>query len=128
MTGLSLVLILGQVGFNVYHFRKHSPYTETGVELITQLRAFRHTLKDLNKINLKSKGDLNYWSQVLPYAIAFGYNKRVINALQANFTVKELEEGLGFYYNLLFTAPIDFGDSFSTSVTRALGNYHPNNN
>ncbi|KRM63611.1 hypothetical protein FC14_GL000396 [Ligilactobacillus agilis DSM 20509] len=128
MTGLSLVLILGQVGFNVYHFRKHSPYTETGVELITQLRAFRHTLKDLNKINLKSKGDLTYWSQVLPYAIAFGYNKRVINALQANFTVKELEDGLGFYYNLLFTAPIDFGDSFSTSVTRALGNYHPNNN
>ena len=78
--------------------------------VVTQLRAFRHTLKDLNKINLKSKGDLNYWSQVLPYAIAFGYNKRVINALQANFTVKELEEGLGFYYNLLFTAPIDFGD------------------
>lgn len=127
MTVVALILIAVQIFLNIMHYRKHSPYTKEGIELITQLRSFKHMIRDLGKVDMKANGDLNYWAEVLPYAIAFGYNKRVINALQANFTVKELENGLGFYYNLLFTAPVDFGDSFSTSITRALGNYSEKN-
>ncbi|MCQ2556485.1 MAG: DUF2207 domain-containing protein [Ligilactobacillus sp.] len=126
LTSLAILALLVQAGVFAYYYRHHSPYTPRGVEAITHLRAFRHTLRDLDKIDMKKHGDIDYWAEVLPYSIAFGYNKRTIKAFKANFSEEELANHLGASYQAFFTAPVGFGDRFTASFSKAVDAYNAN--
>lgn len=118
---LFAVLIILNIS-NCSLYRKQRPkYSTAGWELFYRFSCFKKMLQDIGRFDMKKVGDLILWEQILPYAVAFGLAKKVIRELKANFSVEELETGLGSYYPIFILGNTNFEVAFNSSFSSAIG-------
>lgn len=89
---------------------------------ILKVRGFKKMLDDIGHFNTRDVGELILWEDIMPYAVAFGLSKKVINALHKDFSDQEIADaGLTTNHWLyLNMANDDFADNFSTSLDTGL--------
>lgn len=120
---LSLVLAVTGIVIAARKLWHLSPYTQAGEEIAGPIRNFKQMLKDIGQFDRSEVGDLIIWEQMLPFAVSFGYAKRVVKAMKANFSAVELAPTMGIYYPLFFYGTgfdDNFGDAFSDSFSSAI--------
>lgn len=125
---LSAILLILSLFTGIRRMWRLSPYTQEGEDIVAPIQGFKDMLNDIGHFDRSQVGDLILWEQILPYAVAFGLAKKVVKALQANFTDAELQTGLAFYYPLFFygagfndSFAGQFDNDFSTNVGRTEG-------
>jgi uncharacterized membrane protein len=70
---------------SIFLYPKISIYTQEGKIVINQLKGFYQMLRHIDDFNIIDIGGLTIWEEFLPYAVAFGLPKRVIESLKLNF-------------------------------------------
>lgn len=109
---LTLILFILSLVTAISRMWHLSPYTQEGEDKVAPIQGFKDMLNDIGHFDRSEVGDLILWEQILPYAVAFGSAKKVIKALQANFTDAELQTGMPVYYQMFFYGT-GFSDSFA---------------
>lgn len=121
---LSILLLGFSVIIGISKLINLSPYTQTGEDEIGKIRNFKYMLKDIGEFDRSQVGDLILWEEILPYAVSFNLAKRVIQAMNTNFTVDELSSGGYGYYPIFFdseTADMNFASDFANSFNSGAG-------
>lgn len=79
-------------------------------------------LDDIGKFQTKDIGELTFWEDVMPYAVAFGLAKKVIAQLKIDFDNETLAPMFLYYpilqYDTDFTA---FDNSINTALYNSIG-------
>lgn len=70
--------------------RKNSIYTQKGADETNKIRSFKKMLDDIGNFKMKDIGELVFWEDVMPYAVAFGLSKKVLKQLKIEFSEEEL--------------------------------------
>ena len=121
---LFVLVIIGLI--NLYFSSKYKKitnyYTEHGIETTNQVRGFIKMLDDIGKFQTKDIGELIFWEDVMPYAVAFGLAKKVIAQLKIDFDNETLAPMFLYYpilqYDTDFTA---FDNSINTALYNSIG-------
>ncbi|MGO2952829.1 MAG: DUF2207 domain-containing protein [Lactobacillus sp.] len=111
-------------GFLTYlAFKKFSPYTVHGVNLLNQVRGFRRMLHDMGRFNLREVQERILWEDIMPYAVSFNLAPKVTKVLKTNFSDAELNDLYPSYAFLLIhsTNQAAFFSLASSSFTAATG-------
>ncbi|WP_056995729.1 DUF2207 domain-containing protein [Limosilactobacillus equigenerosi] len=77
--------------------RRLSPYSEDGAQQVMAVRGFKHMLQDIGQFKTKDVGELIFWEQVMPYAVAFGLANKVIKQLQVEFPATAFEADISLW-------------------------------
>lgn len=109
-----VVIVLEFVAFFAYN-RKMTLYTVKGAEETNKVRGFEKMLDDIGNFKMKDVGDLILWEDILPYAVAFGISKKVLQQLKLEFGADELATTSFIYYSGFY----DSSDSFERSFERS---------
>ena len=111
----AILLLLGLYGLIRSNFLA-SRYTKKGAEETNQVRGFEKMLNDVGHFEMRGVGDLILWQEIMPYAVAFGLAKKVLDELKIEFGSDELECSDSGYYEPFFVGGSnDFSESFSSS-------------
>lgn len=119
-----IIAILGGLNFIFYftYKRRTSIYTQEGASEVEKVRGFKKMLDDIGNFKMKDVGELIFWEDVMPYAVAFGLSKQVLKELKAEFGEKALQTYFTantyyWYYDDLN----HFEKSFSSSLSKSVG-------
>lgn len=104
-------------------FKKFSPYTVHGVNLLNQVRGFRRMLHDMGRFNLREVQERILWEDIMPYAVSFNLAPKVTKVLKTNFSDAELTDLYPTYAFLLINATNQaaFFSLANSSFTAATG-------
>lgn len=81
-------------------------------------------LNDVGHFEMRDVGDLILWQEIMPYAVAFGLAKKVLQELKIEFGNDELERsGYGYYGPFFISGSSGFSknSSFASSVSYVSG-------
>lgn len=99
--------------------KKNSIYTAKGAEETNKVRGFEKMLDDIGNFKMKDVGELIFWEDVMPYAVAFGLSKKVIKQLNTEFSKAEIETV--FPVTSYYWYSGNFENSFSSSLDSGAG-------
>lgn len=99
--------------------KKNSIYTVKGAEEVNKVRGFEKMLDDIGNFKMKDVGELIFWEDVMPYAVAFGLSKKVIKQLNIEFSKAEIEAVFPIYSYYWYSG--NFESSFSSSLETGAG-------
>lgn len=116
-----LVLLLGIINFIAGKLfkKKNSIYSAEGAAEVDKVRGFEKMLADIGNFKMKDVGELIFWEDVMPYAVAFGLSKKVIKQLNVEFSKAEIEAV--FPVTSYYWYSGNFESSFSSSLDTGAG-------
>lgn len=116
-----IFLILGIFNAIIYVLfkKQNSIYTANGAEETNKIRGFKKMLEDIGNFKMKDVGELIFWEDVMPYAVAFGLSKKVIKQLKVEFSNAELETV--FPVTSYYWYSGGFENSFNSSLESGTG-------
>lgn len=117
---LWFLIILDLIGF-IYFKLNASFYTKVGAEMTNQVRGFKKMIKDIGNFKMRDVGELIFWEDIMPYAVAFDLSEKVIKELQVEFSEEELTASFttGLWIGHGFSG--EFTDSFTSSFEHGIG-------
>lgn len=99
--------------------KQNSIYTVQGAEETNKVRGFEKMLEDIGNFKMRDIGELIFWEDVMPYAVAFGLSKKVIKQLKIEFNNAELETV--FPVTSYYWYSGSFENSFNSSLESGTG-------
>lgn len=117
---LWILVILDLIGF-IYFKLKASFYTQSGAEMTNHVRGFKKMIKDIGNFKMRDVGELIFWEDIMPYAVAFDLSDKVIDELHAEFSDEEIADSFttGLWVGSGFSS--NFTDSFTSSFEHGIG-------
>ncbi|GAA3632401.1 DUF2207 domain-containing protein [Lactobacillus hamsteri] len=114
-------LILGIFNAIIYVLfkKQNSIYSTQGAEETNKVRGFKKMLDDIGNFKMKDVGELIFWEDVMPYAVAFGLSKKVIKQLKVEFSSAELETVFPITSYYWYSG--GFENSFNSSLESGVG-------
>ncbi|MDE7056203.1 MAG: DUF2207 domain-containing protein [Lactobacillus sp.] len=119
-----IIAILGGLNFIFYFiYKRHtSIYTQEGASEVEKVRGFKKMLDDIGNFKMKDVGELIFWEDVMPYAVAFGLSKQVLKELKAEFGEKALQAYFTANTYYWYYGDLNhFEKSFSSSLSKSVG-------
>lgn len=89
--GILLILAILDWLMGPIYRRRNSIYTQKGADETNKIRGFKKMLADIGNFKMKDVGELIFWEDVMPYAVAFGLSKKVLKELKVEFSEEELD-------------------------------------
>lgn len=117
---LWILVVLDLIGF--IHFKLNASfYTQSGAEMTNRVRGFKKMIKDIGNFKMRDVGELIFWEDIMPYAVAFDLSDKVIDELHAEFSDEEIADAFttGIWIGHGFSG--NFTDSFTSSFEHGLG-------
>lgn len=117
---LWVLVVLDLIGL-IYFKLNASFYTQSGAEMTNQVRGFKKMIKDIGNFKMRDVGELIFWEDIMPYAVAFDLSEKVIKELKVEFSDEELAATFttGIWIGHGFSS--DFTDSFTSSFEHGIG-------
>lgn len=117
---LWILVVLDLIGF-IYFKLSASFYTQSGAEMTNRVRGFKRMIKDIGNFKMRDVGELIFWEDIMPYAVAFDLSDKVIDELHAEFSDEEIADAFttGIWIGHGFSG--NFTDSFTSSFEHGLG-------
>ncbi|MBP2058291.1 putative membrane protein [Lactobacillus colini] len=109
------LVALDAIAYLYFNYRA-SFYTNSGSELTNQVRSFKKMIKDIGNFKMRDVGELIFWEDIMPYAVAFGLSDKVIDELHTEFSEQELSNGFVSGIWVSHHLDLGFADSFSSSL------------
>lgn len=97
-----------------------SIYTEKGAELTNQVHRFKKALSETSDAKMHDNGDLTFWENAMPYAVAFGLAKNVFNQLKSEFSIEERDNN-PYFARSSFGNSLSFVNDFSAGFSSSAG-------
>lgn len=117
---LWILIVLDIIGF-IYFKINASFYTRPGAEMTNRVRGFKKMIKDIGNFKMRDIGELIFWEDIMPYAVAFSLSDKVIDELHAEFSDEEIAGTFttGLWIGHGFSS--SFTDSFTSSFEHGIG-------
>ncbi|MGQ5708538.1 DUF2207 family protein [Lactobacillus sp. PSON] len=113
------LLALTNIILGFLYKKTNSIYTQKGAEEANQVRGFEKMLDDIGNFKMKDIGELIFWEEVMPYAVAFGLSKKVIKQLNIEFDKAEI--AIVFPPSSYYWYSGNFEKSFNSSLQSGAG-------
>ena len=130
---VALILLALAIVSVIYSNQKLTPYTAKGAEETNKVRGFKKMLDDIGNFKMREVGELALWEEIMPYAVALGVSKKVLEELRLEFGDKIDDTDLIFwgpFYNdgkdgfaSNFNSSFNSGANLNSSVSGASGGF-----
>ncbi|MBD5429428.1 DUF2207 domain-containing protein [Lactobacillus sp.] len=129
---LWLLVVLDLIGF--IYFKIHASfYTQIGAEMTNRVRGFKKMIKDIGNFKMRDVGELIFWEEIMPYAVAFDLSDKVIDELHTEFSDEEIADsfttglwighGFGRGFTNSFTSSFEHGIGANSSSSGGSGGF-----